>query len=160
GAAPLRASRFIRRYDAGLLLLNLVFLLCIVFLPVPTEAIGRFPGQQASVVFYAICLAIAGVMSSSIWLYAAHGRRLIDKGLDPLIVRYIRLRGLVPVAVALVSIAVSFISPLASELLLFLAFFNMALLGRIYWRFVESRRGTAPKRRGPESSPLRRRGRS
>lgn len=128
-----RAYKFIRRYDTGLLWLNTVYLLCIAFLPVPTDAVGRYWDRQPAVIFYAVCLAVTGLAGMAMWAYATSGRRLVAEDLDPRVIRYMQLRGLLPVSVALLSIGVSFVSPVASVTLWFLLFFVSAALARIYW---------------------------
>jgi len=55
--------RHIKRYDTAFLTLNLLLLLSVSFLPLPTSVIGRYPGSWVAVVFYALCLALTGVMT-------------------------------------------------------------------------------------------------
>jgi uncharacterized membrane protein len=48
-----RAFQYVRRYDRGLLWVNLLFLLSVSFLPFPTALLGDYPGARIAVVFYA-----------------------------------------------------------------------------------------------------------
>src|SRR5215470_15448765 len=51
---------YIKRSDRTLLWLNLLLLLCIVFIPFPTSLVGGYPEQQISVVIYGSTLVITG----------------------------------------------------------------------------------------------------
>ena len=51
-----RLFRVVRRYDYGVLLLNLLVLFCIAFLPYPS-VMGDHGTDVAATVFYALCVA-------------------------------------------------------------------------------------------------------
>jgi uncharacterized membrane protein len=122
-----RKFRLIKRYDYNLVWLNLIFLLCISFLPFPTALLGQYGHQRFAVGFYAVCLAITGLSLTLLWMYASHGHRLVDKHLKPRVVTYNTLYSLIPAVVFLISIGLSFINPnLAATswiLIAFLGFF-------------------------------------
>jgi len=67
-------------------LLNLLFLLCIAFLPLPTEVLGEYMldevNQTTAAVFYAIGLLLPAVSWFLMWLYAKGGHGLLDSHLD------------------------------------------------------------------------------
>lgn len=75
-------------------LLNLLFLLAISFLPFPTRVAAEFMPDEASrttaVTFYAIGLALPAGAWMLKWLYASHGRRLVDPRLDERFLRRLR----------------------------------------------------------------------
>ena len=70
-------SRF-RRHDRGLMWINLVFLMTIVFIPFPTSLISEYPSSRAAFIFYACSLALAGIMITALSWYGMHYNRLVD----------------------------------------------------------------------------------
>ena len=68
-----------RRHDRGLLWLNLVFLMTIVFIPFPTSLISEYSTSRAAFIFYASSLALAGVMMTILLWYGTYNNRLVDK---------------------------------------------------------------------------------
>ncbi len=78
---------YIKRSDRILLWLNLLLLLCIVFIPFPTALIGQYPEQQISVVIYGGTLVITGLALQLLWWYATSNYRLVDRDIDPQLVQ-------------------------------------------------------------------------
>jgi uncharacterized membrane protein len=108
-----RVFAHIRRFDHRLIVLNLVFLGVIAFLPYPTAVIGRYGGHRPAVVFYAGSLALAGVASTALWLYAWRlGHAVVSKRRA----RYLLARAAMPAAVFGGSIPIAFASPGAAQL--------------------------------------------
>src|SRR5205085_2314447 len=72
----------IERIDRGLVFLNLLLLLTVVFIPYPTgifgEAIRQGEGTRAAGVAYGIAMTANGVAWGALWLYASTNRRLLD----------------------------------------------------------------------------------
>jgi uncharacterized membrane protein len=68
-------------------LLNLFFLLSIAFLPFPTQVLNEYmldsANQTAAATFYAFGLLLPAGSWFLMWLYATHGRRIVDNRLDP-----------------------------------------------------------------------------
>jgi uncharacterized membrane protein len=106
-----RLFRYITVLDRRLIFLNLLFLGTIAFLPYPTALL--FAGsthQPAAPVFYASCVAGAGLLELALWLYAA--RKGLVPASVPLTVRRYELSQLLPTPVVfLLSIPVAFIAP-------------------------------------------------
>jgi uncharacterized membrane protein len=71
-----------RRHDRGLLWLNLLFLMFVVFIPFPTSLISRYSGSRVSLIFYAVSIALAGIMLVIILWYGAHDNRLTVQQID------------------------------------------------------------------------------
>ena len=71
----------IQRYDANLMLLNLLWLMTIAFIPFPTSLISTY-GNRTATIFYASVMILASALSVCTWMYAAHRDRLIDPALD------------------------------------------------------------------------------
>jgi TMEM175 potassium channel family protein len=122
----------IRRFDHRLILFNLAFLGFIAFLPFPTAVLGRYGGHRSAVVLYAGSLALAGLASTALWLYAWQAK-LADVG--PWRARYLAARAAIPVVVFAVSIPIAFVSPAAAQL----SWFSFLVVRRI----VEIRYGVS-----------------
>ncbi len=82
----LQKFRLIRRYDAGLIWLNLLFLMTIGFVPFASSVLALRAGATGEA-FYDATMLAAGLLSAATWLYASGGDRLIDPGLDPAVRR-------------------------------------------------------------------------
>jgi uncharacterized membrane protein len=109
-----RAFRPIRVYDRTLVWLNFLFLMAVAFLPFPTSLLGEYSEEQISVVIYAVNAAAASLLLVAISWYATSGRRLVAPDLDDEAERIQRLQGLAVPVVFLLSIGVSFFSPIAA----------------------------------------------
>lgn len=107
-----RMFRYITALDRPIIFLNLLFLGTIAFLPYPTALL--FAGntrQPAAPVFYASCVAGAGLLELVVWLYATHTKDLVPASVTPAFRRY-ELAQLLPVPVVFgLSIPVAFIAP-------------------------------------------------
>jgi uncharacterized membrane protein len=77
-----RVFRHIRRYDSTLVWLNFLFLMAICFLPFPTSLLGKYGGEQASVVIYAADAALASLLLGAVSWYATREHRLVASDLD------------------------------------------------------------------------------
>jgi uncharacterized membrane protein len=109
-----RVFRSIRRYDSTLVWLNFLFLMAICFLPFPTSLLGKYGGEQVSVVIYAADAAVASLLLGAVSWYATREHRLVTPDLDEEEERIRRLQGLAVPVVFLASIAISFLSPMAA----------------------------------------------
>lgn len=105
-------SRYIAAFDRGLIAINLLFLGIIAFLPYPTGLLSGSNGRLAwpATVFYAGCIAAAGLTELAIWRYAI-GKDLLSPEATPALRREVTLRLLVAPTVFLLSIPVAFYSP-------------------------------------------------
>ena len=110
--------RYIIAMDSPLIRLNLLFLGTIAFLPYPTALLSGTSGQLAAVIFFAACVAAAGLAEAAIWLYALRVPGLVCADLSGGRRRLVALRILRVPLVFLVSIPVAFASPTAAEYLL------------------------------------------
>ena len=99
-----RIFRAVRRYDDLLIWLNLVFLLCIAFIPFASSVLGEHLEERSAALFYALVIVATGLADTAVWLYVAHDRRLVDPDLSARSVRLGTLRALIPPAVFLVSL--------------------------------------------------------
>src|SRR5882672_98188 len=60
----------IHRVDRGFLWVNLVFLMCVSFVPFPTALMGEYVGTPIAVIPYGLTLFVAGLALNVVWWYA------------------------------------------------------------------------------------------
>ena len=101
---------YVRRYDQGLLWLNLVSLLTVSFMPFPTALIGARLETDAvfPVVFYAASMTVSSFALTASWVYAVH-RRLINPSVPAAEVRAFTGRAVATSAVFLLSVGAAFL---------------------------------------------------
>jgi uncharacterized membrane protein len=100
---------YIRRANRALFWLNILFLLCVTFIPFPAALLGQFSGYRTSVVIYGASLAVTGVMLDVMRWYATSHHRLVDKDLDLQLIRAARRRNLTGPVIYVLGIIISFI---------------------------------------------------
>ncbi len=122
---------YIKRSDRNLLWLNILLLLCIVFIPFPTALLGQYPDQQVAVIAYAGTLALTGLALQSLWWYATSRHRLVDRTIDPVLVRRATRRNLTAPLIYLFAIGISWFSVTASLVLFILVPLYYVFPGRI-----------------------------
>ena len=122
---------YIQRSDRNLLWLNILLLMCIVFLPFPTALLGQYPEQRVSVIIYAGTLVITGLVIQTLWWYATSGYHLVDRDIDPLLVQRATRRNLTAPLLYLLAIGISLFSVPASLVLFLLVPLYYILPGRI-----------------------------
>jgi uncharacterized membrane protein len=112
-----RLFRHIVRSDFTLLWLNLLLLMCIAFLPFPTELMAEHGQHQFSIVFYASSMAVTGLVLAPLWFYAVKDYRLVADDLDPALLRHYSQHALLLPLAFLVSIGLSLlVAPIAANL--------------------------------------------
>jgi uncharacterized membrane protein len=105
----------LRAYDDRLIALNSIFLLSIVFLPFPTEVLGRFGGRTATV-FYAASMLVAGAISLLNSWYVFHAD-LVGGRVTPADRVAIMWRGAAFIVLFGLSIPVAFLSVAAAQVM-------------------------------------------
>jgi len=103
-----RQFRVIRKYNAGLLWLNLIFLMFIVLIPFSTNVLSNFQGTT-SVILYAANMACAGFMATGLWIYAVRSK-LVDAQVGSAQARRGIIMNLVAPVIFTLSIGLAFIS--------------------------------------------------
>jgi uncharacterized membrane protein len=105
-------SRYIAAFDRSLIAINLLFLGIIAFLPYPTGLLGASSGPLSwpATVFYAGCIAAAGLAEFAIWVYA-NAKDLLVPDTPAVLRRQVTLRLLIAPIVFVLSIPVAFYSP-------------------------------------------------
>jgi len=121
--------RSLERIDTLLTVLNLVYLGFVAFLPYPTRVLGRYGGEPASVVLYAITVAIIALIGAVMRAYT------LRAGLRARELRQSAREHLwIPPAVFLASIPIAFLNTKAAEL-----FWLVMLLPRLSRRITGQR---------------------
>ena len=111
-----RIFRYIERYDTVLMWANMAVLLEVAVMPFVLQVFAAYPDTQVAVILFSVLQAATGLTLNVIWRYASGGHRLVDPRLAPAEIRYFSNSGLITPAVFAASIAVSFVSVSAAEL--------------------------------------------
>lgn len=123
-----RLSLLLRRIDSRFIVLNLLFLACVVVLPFPTELLGNYGDTITATVLYAAAMTAAGLASTALWQHAWNSH-LYDARVTDAWAKRSRANGLsVPIVFAL-SIPVAFVDADVAKMLWGLLFFQ-----RFLWR--------------------------
>jgi uncharacterized membrane protein len=110
--------RLISRSDHILLFLNVLFLMCVAFIPFPTALLAEYIREEehriTAVAVYSGTLAVTAVFFTLLWLYAAGHHRLVDRRLDPSLLRAMTRRYVFGMLLYILAFALAFVSPAAS----------------------------------------------
>ena len=106
-----RTFRHVQRYDDALIWLNILFLLCIAFIPFASSVLGEHIGNPSAAVFYALVTIMTGLAETLLWLYASRGHRLVAADLSARSIQFSTLRVLSPPVVFLLSLPLVLLSP-------------------------------------------------
>jgi uncharacterized membrane protein len=110
------------RYDRRLVTLNLVFLAFLVLIPFVSDVIGLYGEVATAIIAYAIVLSATATMNWLIISYAMR-REFVAPAKRREMESFVGIRGLLVVAVFLISIPIALVSPLASQITWLLIFF-------------------------------------
>ncbi|WP_227375754.1 TMEM175 family protein [Haladaptatus halobius] len=119
----------VRRYDRGLLWLNIIYLMFIAFIPFSTSLIGDFPGGFP-VMVYAGTLTLTGVVLSILWRYA-WSNDLLDDAVDGERMHDVTLSILTPSVVFAGSVLIATVSARLAMYSWFLLFFADSIRKRL-----------------------------
>jgi uncharacterized membrane protein len=134
--------RFIVRSDHVLLFLNILFLMCVAFIPFPTALLAEYlQGAQRSTAgaVYAGTLAVTAVFFTLLWLYAAANHRLVDRNLDPSLLRAMTRRYVAGTVAYLLTFLIALVNVTASLILI-------VVLALLFVLPEPGERRTTPKR--------------
>ena len=110
--------RLISRSDHILLFLNILFLMCVAFIPFPTALLADYIRDDlhrtTAVAVYSGTLAVTAVFFTLLWLYAAVDYRLVDRSVDPSLLRAMTRRFIFGMLLYVIAFALAFVSPAAS----------------------------------------------
>ncbi len=104
----------IKRNDTPLVWLNILFLMFVALIPFSTSLFGKFGAKQITAIIYGANMLLIFNLGWAIWAYATGKHRLVDRDLDPALIRGANLMGLVYTIVMLPSIGISLIQPIIS----------------------------------------------
>jgi len=114
-----RKFRVMRRFDTGLIWINLAFLLFVALAPFPTSVLAEY-GTAPAVVLYAGEVAMLSILQAALWVYA-YRRGLLDDSVDAGLFRFTLVNVLVNPIVFLLTIPVALLaSPVVAMLCWFL----------------------------------------
>jgi uncharacterized membrane protein len=113
-----RLFNYIKRTDTGLMLLNLLLLLVIVFIPYPTALLAQqyalHSEMHDAALLYSGTNVILAICFNLLWRYATFHNRLIDKNADARAVASISRQYLGGPLLYLIAFGLAFISVRAS----------------------------------------------
>lgn len=107
-----RNYEYIRKSNAPLRWLNLLFLLWIALLPFFTKILDQYNNLPIAVVLYATDQAAAGIFLALSWWYASKNHRLIPANLKNSTIRFVLLRNVIAPLFFIGSMGISFVSPI------------------------------------------------
>jgi uncharacterized membrane protein len=113
--------RFIERSNHILLFLNILFLMCVAFIPFPTALLaeylqGAYRGTAGAV--YAGTLAVTAVFFTLLWVYAAGNYRLVYRSLDSYALRAMTRRYMLGMVAYLFAFLLALVNVTASLVLI------------------------------------------
>ena len=128
-----RQFHYIKHSDGFLVWTNIMFLMAVSFLPFSTSLLGEYINQQISVLIYGGNSIVIALLLYIQWKYATDHYRLVDKKLDPNIVRRLPRRVIIGIIAYLIAVGVSFINVQYSVFLFTLIVISAALPNRIVY---------------------------
>jgi len=94
------------RFNQTLLRLNLLMLLMVASLALPTAVLGRYGDQPIAVVLYAAFVSAIGLLMSAMWGYAWR-RHLIETSVDRGVFQFVLIQSLIIPVTFLISIPIA-----------------------------------------------------
>jgi uncharacterized membrane protein len=138
-----RRFNWVRRVDAPLVWLDLLYLLVLACVPFATSLTAEHPGRTSAIV-YAGVLGLASLISAALWWHVGRRPEIEANAEAFREMRLATLMSLVSTAVFLVSIAVAFVSSDLAKYLWVLVFFANRAARRVYdWRHPVVPRATS-----------------
>ena len=119
---------FLVRVNRTLVWLSIGFFLGVALVPFVASVLGAHPDDPIALTLYGGAIGLLTVLGYVTWWYMTGDRGLVVEGMDPKLVRKVQHWIAVGPVIALVAIALAFVSPLASLLIyvalpvLFIAF--------------------------------------
>lgn len=101
---------YIRRSDRTLIWLNLLFLMCIAFIPFSASLLGENLHYRTATIVYGLNLVLAGIVRYFHWRYATYGHRLVERNMNMNIIRKVERVFLVVPFIYLAAICLAFLN--------------------------------------------------
>jgi uncharacterized membrane protein len=111
---------YIVRSDHVFLFLNILFLMCVAFIPFPTALLAEYIQSEertTAVAVYTGTLATTAVFFTLLWGYAAKGCRLLNRDLYPATLRTMTSRYVVGMVLYVAAFALTFLNAVLSLVL-------------------------------------------
>jgi uncharacterized membrane protein len=108
---------YIVRSDHVFLFLNILFLMCVAFIPFPTALLAEYIQSEErtmAVAVYTGTLAVTAVFFTLLWHYAANGHRLVDRNIDPSRLRAMTWRYVAGMVLYAITFALTFVNVVLS----------------------------------------------
>ena len=103
--------QLVSAFDTRSLWINMIFLLCVAFLPFPTSVLAQRGDTSAATAFYAGAIAVTGILACTLWWYLSRHRELLSSdGASALLHRHFLSSLAAPIVFAL-SIPLSYGDP-------------------------------------------------
>ncbi|TLZ84929.1 MAG: DUF1211 domain-containing protein [Methanobacteriota archaeon] len=102
---------FVVRVNRTLVWLNILFLMGIALVPFAASVMGGYPRDPVALSLYGGVLGLLAALGYVIWWYLTGNRGLIEPGLNPELVRKVRVWLAIGPVITPVAIGVSFVSP-------------------------------------------------
>lgn len=131
--------RFIQYADRTLLWINILFFMCVAFVPFSAALIGEYRHEQVAVIIYGVNLIVVGACLYLHYWYATYNHRLVDADLPAHQIEASKRRILMAPMICLVAIGLSFVSTTLSIILYLLLPIPYILPGRIDIHWARSR---------------------
>jgi len=134
---------YVIRADRPLMVRTVMFLMLVSLVPFSTAFLGDNPTSRVTIGFYALNLALCGMLMHGMLLYATKDPLMLNDVFDKRIFRGVRIAYVLGPALYVVAFLVALVSPLAGFVICIavplLTFFPNPFWGKIYSRFT--RRG-------------------
>ena len=107
--------RVIRRYATPFLWMNLMLLMCIVFIPFTAALFSEYPSTEIATMFYAGSWAVPSLILALMWWYATKDKRLVDKDYSTIKGRHATVAFLITGLVFLLSMPIALVNVSAAQ---------------------------------------------
>jgi uncharacterized membrane protein len=130
-----RMFQHIKKYDDAFIFLNILSLMFIAAVPIPTSIMGEYIMHRQSLIFYAMYMAMTSLLLWSVRLYASH-RKLFEDDAQRL---YFSVRSIISVFIFLLSIPLVYIINTYAVFMWISIFVFQFIWKQIYFSYIERR---------------------
>ena len=109
-----RVFHYIKRSNTVLLWINIIILMFVALIPFSTSLIGDYRMEQLAFVVYGINLFLIFAIMFILWTYATGRYRLVDREIDPRLVKRRKLSMIMPSLIVVLVIGISFVNVIAA----------------------------------------------
>ncbi|MDD4956831.1 MAG: TMEM175 family protein [Candidatus Omnitrophica bacterium] len=103
--------KFIKKSNASLILINIVWLMFITLIPFTTAIVGDHHNTLIAALLFEVNLLLAGMFFALNWIYATSGKRLVQQALDDRMIKWYRKRSLIIPVWSILAIVISLFDP-------------------------------------------------